>query len=58
MLAGNLDRAPPHWVWTAIDPESKLLLSVRVGDRTLAMAHAMLPQIAQLLAPGCVCCSF
>src|SRR5215471_18376299 len=44
----------PHWVWTAIDPETKLLLSVQVGDRTLAMAQAVLHQIAQLLAPGCV----
>src|ERR671931_285711 len=46
--------ASPLWVWTAIDPESKLLLSVQAGDRTLAMAQAMLHQIAQLLAPGCV----
>src|SRR5215510_2894512 len=44
----------PHWVWTAIDPETKLLLSIQVGDRTLAMAQAVLHQIAQLLAPGCV----
>ena len=44
----------PHWVWTAIDPESKLLLSVQVGERTLAMAQAVLHQIVQLLAPGCV----
>jgi hypothetical protein len=44
----------PHWVWTAIDPESKLLLSIQVGERTLAMAQAVLHQIAQLLAPGCV----
>ena len=44
----------PHWVWTAIDPESKLLLSAQVGERTLAMAQAVLHQIAQLLAPGCV----
>ena len=44
----------PHWVWTAIDPESKLLLSAQVGPRTLAMAQAVLHQIAQLLAPGCV----
>jgi IS1 family transposase len=44
----------PHWVWTAIDPETKLLLSVQEGNRTLAMAQAMLHQIAQLLAPGCV----
>ena len=43
-----------HWVWTAIDPESKLLLSVQVGERTVAMAQAVLHQIAQLLAPGCV----
>jgi transposase-like protein len=44
----------PHWGWTAIDPESKLLLSVQVGERTLAMAQAGLHQIARLLAPGCV----
>jgi IS1 family transposase len=44
----------PHWVWTAIDPETKLLLSVQVGDRTLAMAQAVLHQLAQLLAPDCV----
>jgi hypothetical protein len=28
----------PHWVWAAIDPVTKLLLTVDVGDRTLAMA--------------------
>ena len=44
----------PHWVWTAIDPETKLLLSVQVGHRTLAMAQAVVRQFAQLLAPGCV----
>jgi IS1 family transposase len=44
----------PHWVWTAIDPKSKLLLSAQVGPRTLAMAQAVLHQIAQMLAPGCV----
>jgi IS1 family transposase len=44
----------PRWVWTAIDPETKLLLSVQVGRRTLAMAQAVLHQLAQLLAPGCV----
>jgi hypothetical protein len=25
----------PRWVWTAIDPETKLLLSVQVGEGTL-----------------------
>ena len=44
----------PHWVWTAIDPETKRLLCVRMGERTLAMAQAMLHQIAGLLAPGCI----
>src|SRR5207249_9920419 len=44
----------PHWVWTAIDPETKLLLSAQAGERTLAMAAAVLHQLAQLLAPGCV----
>jgi len=49
----RLSRAP-YWVWTAIDPETKVLLSVQVGARTLAMAQAVLHQITQLLAPGCV----
>ena len=49
----QLSRSPP-WVWTAIDPETKLLLCVRVGERTLAMAQAVLHQIAGLLAPGWV----
>src|SRR6266571_6253094 len=44
----------PHWVWTAIDPETSWLLSAQVGERTLAMAQAVLHHIAQLLAPGCV----
>src|SRR5262249_1022920 len=29
----------PHWVWAAIDPVTKLLLTVDIGDRTLAMAQ-------------------
>jgi hypothetical protein len=28
-----------HWVWTAIDPVSKLLLAIAVGPRTLGMAQ-------------------
>ena len=49
----RLSRSPP-WVWTAIDPETKLLLSVQVGERTLMMAQAVLHHLVQLLAPGCV----
>ena len=43
-----------HWVWTAIDPESKLLLAIDVGERTLAMAQGVVPQVVQKLAPSCV----
>jgi transposase-like protein/IS1 family transposase len=43
----------PQWVWVAMDPESKLLLVIDVGDRTLAMAQRLLHHVAQLLAPAC-----
>jgi len=44
----------PHWVWAAIDPESKLLLVLDVGERTLAMAQRVVHQVARVLAPGCM----
>jgi IS1 family transposase len=44
----------PHWVWAAIDPITKLLLTIDVGDRTLAMAQGVVHQVVQVLAPGCV----
>src|SRR4029450_4932275 len=44
----------PHWVWTAIDPQSKLLLAIAVGPRTQAMAQRIVHQVVQVLAPGCV----
>src|SRR5262245_47097009 len=43
-----------HWVWTVIDPESKLLLVTEVGPRTLEMAQRVVHQVVSLLAPGCV----
>jgi IS1 family transposase len=43
----------PQWVWAAIDPESKLLLTLDVGDRTLAMAQRFVHHIAQVVAPDC-----
>jgi IS1 family transposase len=48
----RLERSP-HWVWTAMDPESKLLLSIDVGARTLAMAQRVVHHVAQMLAPDC-----
>ena len=41
-----------HWVWTAIDPESTLLLAIDIGPRTLAMAQRVVHQVVQVLAPG------
>ncbi len=44
----------PHWVWTAMDPVTKLLLTIDIGDRTLAMAQRVVHQVVQMLAPECV----
>src|SRR6266852_7101778 len=44
----------PQWVWAAIDPVTKLLLTIDVGDRTLAMAQGVVHQVVQMFAPGCV----
>jgi hypothetical protein len=44
----------PHWVWTAIDPQSKLLLAIAGGPRTRAMAQRIVHQVVQGLASGCV----
>ena len=41
-------------MWTAIDPVTKLLLTIDVGDRTLTMAQSVVHQVVQGLAPGCV----
>src|SRR5215468_1341870 len=49
----RLERSP-SWVWTAMDPTSKLLLVVDVGSRTLAMAQRVVHQVTAVLAPGCV----
>jgi hypothetical protein len=37
----------------AMDPESKLLLAIDAGDRTLAMAQRVIHHVAQVLAPDC-----
>jgi hypothetical protein len=49
----RLERSP-SWVWTAMDPQSKLLVVVDIGSRTLAMAQRVVPQVTGRLAPGCV----
>jgi hypothetical protein len=49
----RLERSP-YWVWTAMDPGSKLLVVVDVGCRTLAMAQRVVHQVTGVLALGCV----
>jgi IS1 family transposase len=49
----RLERSP-YWVWTAMDPTSKLLVVVDVGSRTLAMAQRAVHQVTQVLAPDCI----
>jgi hypothetical protein len=37
-----------------MDPDSKVLLGIDVGPRTLAMAQRVVHQVVEVLAPGCV----
>jgi IS1 family transposase len=49
----RLERSP-HWVWTAMAPESKVLLAIDVGPRTLAMAQGIVHQVVRVVAPDCL----
>ena len=49
----RLERSP-YWVWTAMDPKSKLLLVIDVGTRTLEMAQRVVHRVVQVLAPHCI----
>jgi IS1 family transposase len=48
----RLERSP-QWVWAAMDPESKLLLAIDVGCRTLVLTQRVVHHVAQVLAPDC-----
>lgn len=50
--AGERLARSPHWGWTALDPVSKLLWTIDIGDRTLAMAQHGVHQVGQVWAPG------
>ena len=54
--ANALKRLEPSrpWVWTAIDPVSKLLLAIEVGPQTVAMAQRMVHRVSQRFASGCM----
>ena len=43
----------PHGVWVAIDPVTKLLMAIDVGERTLAMAQRFVHHVTQVWAPDC-----
>jgi IS1 family transposase len=51
-----IERLEPSrpWVWTAIDPVSKLLLAIEVGPRTVEMAQRVVHRVGQCFASGCV----
>ena len=42
------------WVWASIDPISKLLLAIEVGDRSLEVAQRLVHGVMIVLAPGVV----
>jgi IS1 family transposase len=51
--AGEHWQRSPYWIWTAMDPVSKLLLAIDVGERTLEMAQRLVHRVLQVLTPGC-----
>jgi hypothetical protein len=48
----RLERSP-QWVWVAMDPESKWVLAIDGGERTLALAQRVVHHVAQVVAPDC-----
>ena len=58
-LLGKRDELAPQkrnsrWIWSAIDPQSKLWLGFLIADRSLEAAQVFIHRVSQLLAPGCV----
>ena len=58
-ILGKRDDLAPQkrnnrWVWTAIDPQSKLLLDFLIADRSLDSTQIFIHRISQLLAPDCI----
>src|SRR6266446_5886732 len=47
----RLERSP-YWVWTVMDPTSKLLVVVDVGTRPLAMAQRVVHHVTRVVATG------
>ncbi len=47
-------RASVLWLWVALDPLTKLIPGLHLGTRTQNAAHALVHELHQRLAPGCV----
>ncbi|MDQ5854331.1 MAG: hypothetical protein M3380_20125 [Chloroflexota bacterium] len=48
------DRAQVLWLWVAIDPLTKLIPVLHLGGRTQTVAHAVVHELRQRLALGCL----
>ena len=53
-LRQKKDKRNSCWVWTAIDPVSKLFMAFVVGDRSLNTAQLLIHAVVHVLALGCV----
>ena len=49
-LNGFVPYAGDIWTWTAIDPESKLIISYKIGDRTIEMCKEFMLDMQSRLA--------
>ncbi len=47
-------RANVVWLWVALDPVTKLIPVLHLGTRTQHVAHAVVHDLRQRLAPGCL----
>jgi IS1 family transposase len=47
-------RAHALWLWLAVDPLTKLVPVLQLGARTQDAAHALVHDLRQRLAPGCI----
>jgi len=48
------NRAHVLWLWVAVDPLTKIIPVLRLGARTQDAAHAVVHDLHQRLAPGCI----
>jgi IS1 family transposase/transposase-like protein len=48
------DQARVLWLWLAVDPLTKVIPALQLGQRNQAAAHALVHTLGQTLASGCV----